>query len=60
MVVELHGYQLDTTENKLILVRNDFGGGGILRALPPPPQQLCTLYLKYRLIFIIEHITLIY
>ena len=58
MVVELHGYQLDTMENKLTLVRNEFGGGGILRA--PTPQQLCTLYLQYRLMLIIEHITLIY
>ena len=43
MVVELHGYQLDTTENKLILVKNDFGGGGILRALPLSPTTLYTV-----------------
>lgn len=53
-VLELHEYQLDPTEDKPTLVRNDFVGGDF----HAPPQDI--LYLKHRRMFNIRHITLIY
>lgn len=38
MVAELHGYQLDTREDKPTLVRNDFVGG---RCFERPPFRHC-------------------